>query len=110
MSASSTQRFTAASSFARVEFSFCGLRRPESESTEGIAVSRFVGEGKGRQITTLFFARGTTLELLDAEQPDGVVRICWERSLCGRKRKATARLVHVSACHRLALSERYAHV
>ena len=59
MSASSTQRFTAASSFTEADCSWGGLTKPEMESTEGSAVSRFVGEGNGRQITTLFFARAT---------------------------------------------------
>lgn len=62
MSASSTQRFTAASSFTEADCSWGGLTKPERESTDGSAVSRFVGDGNGRQITTLFFARATGQE------------------------------------------------
>jgi hypothetical protein len=62
-SASSTQRFTVACSLVRFEDPFCALNNPEKESTEGRFVSRFVGEGKGRQITTLLFARDTTRDM-----------------------------------------------
>ena len=63
MSANSTQRLTTASSFPASCFG--GLTEPGKESTEG--GSRFVGDGKGRQITTCFSDETWRSRVMDAD-------------------------------------------
>jgi len=99
MSASSTQRFTEASSFTKGDCSWGGLTKPERESTEGSAVSRFVGEGNGRQITTLFFARATGQKSWMLTNGTELVPLFNKRALARGRFARNLSRERLTACH-----------